>query len=108
MNNDRRKAIRALYPQCEELRKIHEAAKVAVEAFREFAAELFGDVDTIMNEEQEYIENLPENLQQGDKAKVAEAAVEALSEAKDMLDQLDVEEFDVDDVIGKLDEAIGA
>ena len=107
MNNDRRKAIRALYPQVEDLEKLHEAAKAAIEAFHAAAEELKGDVETIRDEEQEYINNLPENMQQGEKAQNAEQAVSDLDEAADMLYEPSVEDFDGDDLISKLNEVEG-
>jgi NifU-like protein involved in Fe-S cluster formation len=43
-------------------------------------------VDEIKGEEEEAFENLPESMQSGDKGEKAQAAIEALSEAYDALD----------------------
>jgi hypothetical protein len=40
-----------------------------------------GDIETIKDEEQEYIDNLPESLQGGEKASMAEEAVSNLDDA---------------------------
>jgi len=64
MNNSRRKAIRKL---------IEDLQPLALEA------------ETIQEEEQEYIDSMPENLQQSERAYTAEEAVSNLEEAYDNL-----------------------
>lgn len=107
MNNQRRKAIKALYPDVEALGPLAEAVKDAIEKFNAAAEDVAASIDGIKEEEQEYIDNLPENLQQSEKAQNAEQAVSDLEEAIGMFDGVDFESFDKDDVIGKLDEVAG-
>ena len=79
MNNDRRKAL----------------AKLAEEA-RELAGKLSDLKDAIENlkgEEEEYKDNMPENLQQSDKYYAAEAAVDAMDSAISELDNINMDEI---------------
>ena len=46
-------------------------------------------LETARDEEQEYLENMPEGLQGGDKGSAAEEAITALEEAIDSLDEID-------------------
>lgn len=45
------------------------------------------DLESIMNEEEEYRDNMPENLQGSEKYETADNACEALYEALDELDE---------------------
>ena len=47
--------------------------------------ELMADVEAIQEEEEEYRDNIPENMQSGDRYEQAEAACDALSEATDSI-----------------------
>jgi vacuolar-type H+-ATPase subunit I/STV1 len=47
--------------------------------------ELQSELETVRDEEQEYFDNMPENLQQGDKGQNAEQAASDLSSAHDSL-----------------------
>jgi hypothetical protein len=106
MNNDRRKVIKALYTQVEFVKGAHAAAKTAYDHFIELSEQLASDISSIKDEEQEYIDNLPENLQSSEKAQIANDAVNCLEEAEGLCQDIDLsEEFDWDDVISKLDEA---
>lgn len=108
MNNKRRKEIRDLYPDCEALGILADAVKAAIAAFNEAAEQMVEDINFIRDGEQEYIDNLPENLQQSEKAQIAEDAVNALDEAIGMVTNVDdFENWSKDDLIGKLDEAVG-
>lgn len=49
-------------------------------------SELKDEVEMVRDEEQEYYDNMPENMQQGDKGQNAESAVSALDEAMENLD----------------------
>lgn len=65
MNQDRRKEI------ADALAKLMEAISI---------------IETAKDEEQEYFDNMPENLQQGERGQAAESAAEALSEAYDSME----------------------
>jgi prefoldin subunit 5 len=65
MNKERRKAIEALSSRLDELK---------------------GEIESLMQEEQEYFDNMPESFQGGDKGATAESAIEALQEAVDACD----------------------
>ena len=85
MNNARRKQI-------DEAISLLEAARTNLEAARDA-------VETIKSDEEEYKDNLPENLQNSEKAQNAETAVSNLEEVHEALD------IDIDDLITKLNEA---
>lgn len=53
------------------------------------------EVEDIKGEEEDYKDNIPENMQGGEKYEVAESAIENLEEAYSSLD----------DVVGSLEEA---
>ena len=59
--------------------------------------ELQGTVESIMNDEEEYRDNIPENLQGSERYEKAEEACDYLQEAYD----------GIDDVISSLEEAKG-
>jgi hypothetical protein len=49
--------------------------------------ELVTDIENLRDEEQDYHDNMPENMQQGEKGEAAEAAVDALGNAAQLLDE---------------------
>ena len=55
--------------------------------------ELQEAVEEIRDEEEEYMENMPENLQGSERYEIAEAAVDALSSAVDWFDNADIDEL---------------
>lgn len=67
MNKDRRKRINEIRAELEDL-----IAK---------AEEIAADLGDIRDEEQDYLDNMPEGLQSSERAEIAEAAVNALEEA---------------------------
>ena len=44
-------------------------------------------IETLLEEEQEYFDNMPENLQQSEKAEKAENAISSLENAMDSIDE---------------------
>lgn len=88
MNNTRRKAISELSQK--------------VGNIKSEAEELMRSIEDIKSEEEDYKENIPENLQGGDKYELAEAAIENLKEAYNGLDDI---VGILDDVESYLDEA---
>jgi hypothetical protein len=73
--------------------------KEAIEALRKLDFEdVKQTVETIKDEEQEYFDNMPENMQGGDKGQAAEQATSALEEAFSYLE----------DAANNLEEAINA
>lgn len=86
MNKDRRKAIAALIEE--------------LEGLRDDIDSVVSRIDTLIDEEQEYYDNMPESFQTGDKGAAAEAARDELQNAYDEL-----ENFDFDSVINYLNEA---
>jgi uncharacterized coiled-coil DUF342 family protein len=75
---------------------------VKLDTLRDAFSEIQEEIANIRDEEQEYYDNMPESLQDGDKGQTAQAAIDALEEAVDAFDQ-----FDFDDVIRGLSEAEG-
>ncbi|MFA4871384.1 MAG: hypothetical protein WC623_24510 [Pedobacter sp.] len=58
-------------------------------------AELSSDIEGIMEEEQEYYDNMPESFQNGEKGDLAQTAIDALQSAQD----------NCDEIIGSIEEA---
>lgn len=64
MNKDRRKEIQNIIDKIEDLKE---------------------EIENVMNDEQEYIDNMPENLQGSEKCEAAESAVYNMESAYDYL-----------------------
>ena len=60
-----------------------------IEALRQKIGEALSDAESIRDEEQEYLDNMPESLQQGEKGEKAQAACEALDSLVDHLTEAD-------------------
>lgn len=86
MNNDRRKDLADIRGQLEELNATFDDLKTRLEQCKD--------------DEQEYYDNMPESLQGGEKGERAQAAVDALDEAYNALD-----EISFDDVIANIETA---
>lgn len=69
------------------------------------------DLENLKDEEQEYYDNIPENLQCSQRAEDSEASIDNMEEALDLLNELyDADEFDKDSeliqgAIDKIEEA---
>lgn len=74
MNNTRRKQIAALAQRLS-------GAIAGLEDIR-------SDIEMVKEEEQEYLENMPESMQDGDKGMNAQAAIDYLEQAYDALSEL--------------------
>lgn len=90
MNKVRRKAISDIIAQ--------------VEALKEQIESIAGDIECVKDEELEYLDNIPVNLQGSERYETAEAAVEALEAAYDTVSDLSDA---LDEVTSSLDEATG-
>jgi hypothetical protein len=88
MNNGRRKDIDAIIALLNEVLPKLEDAK--------------GKTEDTANAEREYYDNMPEGLQQGEKGEQADNAAQLLEEVQSAFEELDLE-----DLIGKLEEAKG-
>jgi threonine dehydrogenase-like Zn-dependent dehydrogenase len=86
VNKERRKAIAAAIAVIEEAREKLDMAKEMI--------------DDIKSEEEEYKENMPESMQDGDKGQRADEAIDALGEAYGL-----IENFDIDEITGQLETA---
>lgn len=68
-------------------------------------------LDNIKDDEQDYYDNIPENLQYGQRAEDSEAAIENLEEALDLLNEVyDMDEFDkncdlIQEAVDKIEDA---
>ena len=83
MNKNRRKQLDALQDRII-------AAQTKLNEFLELSAsceDIHNEIESLKDEEQDYIDNLPENLQQSEKASDAEAAVNSMEEAMDALSE---------------------
>lgn len=75
-------------------RKNIEAIKARIADLLEQAEGIKTDVETIRDEEQEYRDNMPESLADGEKAEKADAAIEALEQVIQDLESLIENDFD--------------
>ena len=66
---------------------------------------MLDDLNEVMEEEQEYIDNMPENLQDSEKAETANEAVENLQEAICLLEEIADLDFDQEEINEKIDAA---
>lgn len=94
MNNNRRK----------EISKIIEEVESAVSTAKEKLEELKTSIESVRDEEQEYMDNMPENLQGSERYGVAEQAVDNLDSAASSIDEI-IEAMDTDDLIDYLNDA---
>lgn len=69
-------------------RKQIDQAKQNIDRLVELAEDIRTDLETIRDDEQEYLDNMPESLQAGDKGEKAEAAISALEDVINELDSL--------------------
>lgn len=88
MNKDRRKAIQSV------ISKIHELEETMID--------ILDEIETIKNEEEEYLNNIPENLQTSARYETAENAVSELESAFDDFENL---KDSLDDIISSLENA---
>jgi hypothetical protein len=106
MNNERRKAIDAQIKALEALQPRLEEARFVLAALEEDLRDVAGDVQDIVDEEQEYYDNMPESLQSGDKGQAAEHAISELGQVTEKLDDdIDFNALDLEELIGLLDSA---
>lgn len=94
MNNDRRK----------EISRIIEEIDSAVSTAKEKLEELQSSIESVRDEEQECMDNIPENLQGSERYETAEQAVDNLDSAVSSIEEL-IEAIDTDDLIEHLNDA---
>ncbi len=74
-----------------------------VEALSGDFEELLEEIESVKNDEKEYRDNMPENLQSSERYETAESACEALENAYDTLDEA---KDQLDEVVSSLEEAM--
>lgn len=100
MNNTRRKAIKQTIDCFDSIRKKLDELVSEFESVK-------SDVEDIQWEEEEYRDNMPENLQWSERYDKADEACTNLSDAVDALDgMIGALDFDFDDVTTSLEEAM--
>lgn len=100
MNNTRRKAIKQTINRFDFIREKLEELVSEFESVK-------SDVEDIQFEEEEYRDNMPENMQWGERYDKADNACTNLSDAVDALgDMIDALDFDFGDVTTYLKEAM--
>ena len=67
---------------------MNKTRRIQLEAIAQKLESLQGDLYTIMNEEEESYDNMPESVQGGEKAETARAVIELLAEAGCSFDEL--------------------
>jgi uncharacterized coiled-coil DUF342 family protein len=100
MNAARRKQIEAVKATIKTLEEQRDALNTAIDAARE-------EVERIRDDEQEYRDNMPESLANGEKGDKADSAITSLEEAIQRLEDIGAEVVDLDfsDVNDSLDTA---
>ena len=100
MNKSRRKEIG-------EAVKLITKARGLVEEANAAAAEAISMLETARDDEQEYKDNMPENMQDGDKGQMADSAIDnlenAVSSAETFNEGLETAISDLQEVIDKLE-----
>ena len=79
MNRSRRKSLRTILGQMDELSTVLETVKEALQ--------------DVLNEEQEAYDNLPEGLQESDRGQQMQEYIDALEGVVDSLGELDIEDL---------------
>lgn len=74
MNNQRRKTLADLQARTAELVSL--------------AEDLVSEIESVRDEEQEYLDNMPDSLREGDKAQAAQDAIGEMESALDALNSL--------------------
>lgn len=83
------------------------AAKVQVNGLENYTEELediISDIQIILEDETDYMENIPENLQGGERYERAEEACKSLEDAADTLEYISVDD-PIEDIISEIDKA---
>lgn len=60
-----------------------------IQQLRDQLADIKNAIEELQGEEQEYVDNVPENMQGGERYEKAEQAADALTEAADAVDEVD-------------------
>lgn len=117
MNKQRRKALDEIVNALNTLdEKVQEALSTLRDALADVDVDDIRDrLEAIRDDEQEALDNLSENLQQSARGQAMGAAVDALENAVDQVEQLDTKlgelrdvEFDVGEIINAIEEAQNA
>ena len=98
MNNERRKNLKALRHQLE-------AIHAALSNFD--LDEIKSELEALRDEEQEYLDNMPESLQQGEKAQVASDAIDQMEGAISHLETVAEALQELENAVGCIETAEG-
>lgn len=98
MNRNRRKDLGALVDRLTALNLDEVMAELS---------SINDDLESIMDEEREYFDNMPENMQSGDKGSAAEEAINSMESAKELLDSIVSALEESADIIRSIDDARG-
>ena len=85
-------------------RKRIDEIKSRLADLQEEVENLMDDVDSVFEEESEYRDNMPDNLQGSERYEIADAACDNLESAKDTLEEI---KDQIDSVVSSLEEAQG-
>ena len=66
--------------------------------------DIIGDIQIILEEESDYMDNIPENLQGGERYERAEEACESLEDAVDILENISTDDS-IEDITNEIDKA---
>lgn len=95
MNKNRRKEIKSI------IEKIEEIVSSACSGLEEVKEEL----ECVRDDEQNYLDMIPENLQGSERHEIAEQAVDNLDNAVSAFEEL-IDSMDTDELIGYLNDAM--
>lgn len=103
MNKLRRKEIYAIIKRLSFLKEsLEKGAEIDLSSM---LTDIIEDIELVLFEEEDYRDNIPENMQGGYKYDMAEEACNNLEEAKDTLEYVQ-EGDEVESIITSIDEAI--
>lgn len=103
MNKMRRKEIMLAIKRLNSL-----SVKIETDGLESHVDELndiISDIQMILDEESDYMENIPENLQGGERYATAEEACENLEEAVDTLEYISTDDS-IESVVSEIDKAM--
>ncbi len=108
MNKQRRKDLSDLMDRLQALQG--DLSKLT--ELRAEAEEIREGINTAKDEEEEYLDNMPEGLKDGDKGQNAEQAISSLDTASDALQDIvdaleTLEGFNPEDILGNIEDARG-
>lgn len=100
MNKDRRKQLSEL---CDRVKALEEK----INELKELRDGIVTDLESVRDEEQEALDNLPESLQNGERWQDMRSSIDSMESALSSLEDIGLD-IEIDDVVTTIDEARGS